>query len=29
MAFSKKTRIQFYIEIEEEKTSGNHEKLAN
>lgn len=29
MAFSKKTPIQFYIEIEEEKTAGNHDKLAN
>lgn len=29
MAFSKKTPVQFYIEIEEGKTAGNHEKLAN
>ena len=29
MAFSKKIPIQFYIETDEEKTAGNHEKIAD
>lgn len=29
MAFSKKIPIQVYIETEEEKTAGNHEKIAS